>query len=281
MAGVVTVALVLVLPGVASAHSGGLDSNGGHYCREAGYASGSCSPLDSYHCHQAGCVDYDGGSGGGDGGGDAGGDREPSWDAYIPAPPGVTGDTMRARRMLGLLPLAVESGAASYDRSYFPHWADINGDGCDTRQAVLISESRVKVDREANCTVNSGRWRSIYDGRVWTRPGDVDIDHVVALSEAWASGARHWSRELRRQYANDLRFRNSLMAVTDNVNQSKGGQDPAEWLPAEARCWYAITWVQVKYRWRLKANPREVEVLQRIMRGDCGDRGVAVPRRIG
>ena len=270
----------VVAPGAASAHSGGLDSNGGHYCRDAGYDAGTCSPLNSYHCHQSGCVDYDGatGNGGGDSSGDGGGGGS-TWDVYLPAPSGVTGDKMRARRLLGLLPRANEARGGSYDRSRFPHWGDLNGDGCDTRQAVLISESRVAVDREGNCSVNAGRWMSLYDGRVWTRPGDVDIDHVVALKEAWVSGAYAWSRADRRRFANDLTFRQSLRAVTDNVNQSKGDRDPAEWLPSQARCLYAINWVQVKYRWRLKANYLELQALGRIIRGDCGDRAVPVPRR--
>lgn len=202
-----------------------------------------------------------------------------TWETYEPAPSGVTGDKIRARRLLGRLRQSRERGGARYDRAKFPHWKDLNGDGCDTRQAVLISESRVKVDREANCAVNAGKWRSMYDGRTWTNPSDVDIDHVVALKEAWESGARDWSRSKRKQYANDLRFRHSLRAVTDNVNQSKGAQDPAEWLPAQRRCTYAINWVQVKYRWRLKANGNEVDALQRIIRGNCGDRRVAVPKR--
>lgn len=277
------VLLLLVLPDVAAAHSGGLDSNGGHYCREAGYESGACAPLNSYQCHQPGCVDYDGSTGNGGGGGDDGdgGGGGSAWETYEPAPSGVTGEKMRARRMLGLLRQAREPGGDAYERSKFPHWADLNGDGCNTRQAVLISESRVKVDRLANCDVIAGRWKSVYDGRVWNDPSDVDIDHVVALREAWVSGARDWSRGRRREYANDLRFRGSLRAVTDNVNQSKGAQDPGDWLPEESRCTYAVNWVQVKYRWRLQANGDELDALDRIIRGDCADRRVAVPKRPG
>jgi uncharacterized protein DUF1524 len=59
----------------------------------------------------------------------------------------------------------------------------------------------------------------------------VDIDHLVPLAEAWDSGARTWSSGHRRSFANDVGDSRSLVAVTDNVNQSKGDQDPAEWLP--------------------------------------------------
>lgn len=273
-----TVAMA-VPAGTAGAHSGGLDANGGHYCREAGYESGSCSPLNSYHCHESGCTDYDGetGSGGSDsggGGGDGSGD-----DVYEPAKSANSGNTMPARRMFRGLVQARERRAQSYDRDEFPHWGDANGDGCDTRQAVLISESRIRALRTGDCTVTAGSWVSMYDGGTWTDPSDVDIDHVVALAEAWRSGAYGWTRQTRRRFANDLAFRPSLRAVTDNVNQSKGARDPSEWLPARARCAYAISWVQVKYRWRLRVNGPERRTLSGLLDGACGDRMVVVPWR--
>lgn len=267
VAALLAIGLAVSLADTAGAHSGGTDSSGGHYCREAGYEAGTCSPLGSYHTH-------DGGGGGGDSTA-----PEPDPDVYVPAKSANSGDKMLARRMLTKIGKSQERGGNSYDRAKFKHWTDANRDGCDTRQAVLISESRVHASRTANCTVTSGRWVSMYDGRRWSDPADVDIDHVVALKEAWVSGARFWSRSTRRKYANDLAWKHSLRAVTDNVNQSKGDRDPAEWLPARARCTYAINWVQVKYRWRLKANPAERSAVAAIFATDCGSRRIAVPRR--
>lgn len=264
---VVLALAVIGLPGSAAAHSGGLDSDGGHYCGEAGYEAGTCSPLGSYHCHQSPCGD---------------GESEPDHDhvdVYEPARSASSGTTMRARRMLIKIASKRERRGGSYDRSRFGGWTDANADGCDTRQAVLISESRVRASRKADCTVTGGRWFSVYDGRSWTNPSDVDIDHVVALREAWVSGAYGWSRSTRRRFANDLRFQPSLRAVTDNVNQSKGDRDPAEWLPTRAQCRYAINWVQVKFRWRLTANQSERSALGSILSGDCGHRRVDVPLR--
>lgn len=186
---------------------------------------------------------------------------------------------MRARTMFNRLVVRREARAGSYLRSRFPHWIDGNGDGCDTRQAVLISESRIRASRTSSCTVLTGRWVSGYDGARWTNPSDVDIDHLVALKEAWVSGAHSWSRKARKRFANDLRFRPALQAVTDNVNQSKSDRDPAEWLPGRARCKYAINWVQVKHRWRLKVDPLEHNTLQRLLSGKCGSRVIAVPKR--
>jgi len=97
---------------------------------------------------------------------------------------------------------------------------------------VLIAESRVTPTyTSSHCTVAKGKWYSYYDGATWTNPADVDIDHLVALAEAWGSGARLWSVTNRTRYANDLGFAASLVAVTDNVNMSKSAKDPAEWLP--------------------------------------------------
>lgn len=255
------------LPTLAGAHSGGLDSNGGHYCQEAGYEAGTCSPLGSYHCHQSPCADS---------GSDGDHDHE---HAFVGAKSADSGATMRARRMLRRLGRSRERRPDWYDRDKFPHWNDANGDGCDTRQAVLISESRVRALREHDCTVTTGKWRSHYDGEIWRNPSNVDIDHVVALREAWVSGAYDWTRGTRRRFANDLRWKHALRAVTDNVNQSKSDRDPAEWMPQQARCRYAINWVQMKHRWRLKTNAAERRALLRILEGDCGSRKVAVPLR--
>lgn len=254
--------------GVAGAHSGGTDSSGGHYCREAGYESGSCGPLNSYHSH----------SGGSTSGGSTAA-PPPAVAVYKAAPSANSGRRMRARAMFNNLGIRREVKAGSYARAKFPHWTDGNGDGCDTREAVLISESRVRATRTAPCTVTAGRWVSAYDGAWWSDPSDVDIDHLVALKEAWVSGAHGWSKGNRRAFANDLRFRPALQAVTDNVNQSKSDRDPAEWLPSRARCKYAVNWVQVKHRWRLKLDRAEHAALQRLLSGDCGSRLIDVPKR--
>ena len=90
-------------------------------------------------------------------------------------------------------------------------------------------------------------------------PADVDIDHVVALKEAWDSGAWSWTSARRRAFANDLDDPRSLIAVTDNVNASKGDMDPAQWMPprADAHCQYLFDWVAVKVRWGLAVDLAE------------------------
>ncbi len=67
--------------------------------------------------------------------------------------------------------------------------------------------------------------------------------------------------------------------MTDNLNSAKQDRDPAQWLPSRARCTYAITWVQVKYRWWLKINAAEKTKLASVLSGKCGKRTVTIPKR--
>ncbi|MFG1678288.1 HNH endonuclease family protein [Micromonospora sp. NPDC049282] len=150
-----------------------------------------------------------------------------------------------------------------YSRDLFPHWIDADGDGCNTRNEVLYAEATTKPTISGTCTLSGGRWYSYYDNATWTATGDVDIDHMVPLAEAWDSGARTWSTSRRQAYANDLGDARALAAVTDNVNQAKGDQDPGTWLPpyASARCRYVGEWVAVKIRWRLTVDSAEKSAL--------------------
>jgi hypothetical protein len=200
----------------------------------------------------------------------------------LAAEPASATTTMTARSILFKLAVKAESGNSTYSRTYFRHWIDANGDCQNTRAEVLIAESKVTPTyTSSHCTVAKGKWFSYYDGATWTNPADVDIDHLVALAEAWGSGARLWSVTNRTRYANDLGFSASLVAITDNVNQSKSAKDPAEWLPPRtaARCTYAIQWVQVKYRWRLSIDAAERTRLSSLLSGSCGSRITTVPAR--
>lgn len=85
----------------------------------------------------------------------------------------------------------------------------------------------------------------------------------MPLAEAWDSGARNWNTDTRQRYANDLGDPRTLMAVTDNVNQSKGDRDPAQWMPANGKCNYVRQWAAVKTRWRLTVSPNEKTTLTR------------------
>ena len=168
------------------------------------------------------------------------------------------------RKAIKALPVKAET-PKGYQRDAFVHWIDADSDGQDTRAEVLIQESKTTVTLSGG-TVVRGKWVSYYDARTWRRASDVDIDHVVALKEAWDSGARRWNTDTRRRFANDLGDRRSLVAVTDNVNQAKSDRDPAQWLPRKAaQCRYVKEWVAVKHRWKLAVDKAERRALLKVV----------------
>jgi hypothetical protein len=178
--------------------------------------------------------------------------------------------TVPATRLLPQLTVAAPK-LTGYSRDLFRLWTDADGNGCDTRKEVLISEARVKPTVLAGCRLSGGRWWSAYDDLFITDSGSLDIDHFVPLSEAWQSGAWRWSAATREAYANDLGYPLSLIAVTATTNRQKSDMDPAEWLPpfVAYRCTYVSTWIAIKWRWRLAIDPAEQAALRLGLVG-CG-----------
>ena len=161
----------------------------------------------------------------------------------------------------------------AYDRDAFGEaWADVDGNGCNQRDDVLLRDAEpgtAETARQGACNhdVLAGTWVDPYTGTrlVMTDMKDpaqaqaVQIDHVVPLAEAWRSGASAWSDARRERYANDLGV---LVASDGAVNQSKGDDDPAAWLPKqELQCDYALTWVAVKDAWSLAVDDSEASAL--------------------
>jgi hypothetical protein len=165
-----------------------------------------------------------------------------------------------------------------YRRSLFTHWSDLDGNGCDTREEVLKrdSTSRPQVD-PYRCYVVAGDWYSVYDGAKLNDRGDVDIDHVVALKEAWDSGAWAWSESQRKAYANDLTDRRTLVAVRDRVNASKSDKDPSNWMPPLRSYWcpYLGDWISVKARWGLSMDQSEFGRIKNLLNSDCSGLTIA------
>ncbi|MFE9690682.1 HNH endonuclease family protein [Micromonospora sp. NPDC005806] len=178
-------------------------------------------------------------------------------------PPGIPSKAT-AQSQLNALTVAAQGSTSGYSRDLFPHWITISG-SCDTRETVLKRDG-TSVVVNSSCAATSGRWYSPYDGATWTAASDVDIDHVVPLAEAWRSGASSWTTSRRQSFANDL-TRPQLIAVTDNVNQSKGDQDPSTWQPplSSYRCTYSKMWITVKYSWGLKLQSSEKSALQGML----------------
>ncbi|GAA4381555.1 HNH endonuclease family protein [Nocardioides caricicola] len=190
-----------------------------------------------------------------------------------PVPATAQSDTVQLRLRAAVRQLDVAAERPDgYDRDEFKHWVDADDDCQDTRDEVLAAESRVAVTA---CDVTEGEWFSYYDHLTWTRSSDVDIDHMVPLKEAWDSGAHAWDDATRERYANDLGDRRSLVAVTDNENQSKSDRDPAEWLPDFEVCRYVAEWTAVKTRWDLTVDRTEKTTLRQLAR-DCPNRRLTV-----
>ena len=175
--------------------------------------------------------------------------------------------SLRLREAIRRLELRGET-RAGYDRDKFADWVDADGDCLDTRDEVLRAESTTATTG-GDCDVTGGRWVSYYDNAVWGSDDDVDIDHLVALAEAWDSGAKRWTPRTRDNYANDLGDGRTLLAVTDNVNQSKGDQDVAEWLPPRrsVHCRYVKDWLTAKIRWGLSQDSAERDALEDVVAG--------------
>ncbi|GAA0468578.1 hypothetical protein Ade02nite_79520 [Paractinoplanes deccanensis] len=182
-------------------------------------------------------------------------------------PPNIPSATT-AQSQLNALTVAAQGSTSGYSRDLFPHWITISG-ACNTRETVLKRDGSNVVTSSA-CAATSGSWYSPYDGATWTAAADVDIDHVVPLAEAWRSGASSWTTAKRQSFANDL-TRPQLIAVTDNVNQSKGDQDPSTWQPSRTayRCTYARMWIGVKYSWDLTLQSAEKTALQNMLDSYC------------
>jgi hypothetical protein len=154
--------------------------------------------------------------------------------------------------------------------------------GCDTRNDILrrdLTAVQVKVGTNG-CLVLNGTLEDPYSARTiafvrgTATSDDVQIDHVVALSDAWRSGAQLLTAEQRQDLANDPL---NLLAVSGPLNQAKGDSDAASWLPPNVafRCPYVITQIQVKTRYALWVGSAEHDAMARVLTA-CGD-AVQVP----
>ncbi|KAJ5150337.1 uncharacterized protein N7482_010795 [Penicillium canariense] len=194
-----------------------------------------------------------------------------------PSPPGVP-SASTARSELAALTVAPQGSQDGYSRAEFPHWITQSG-SCDTRDVVLKRDGTNVVQSASGCTTTSGTWVSPYDGATWTASSDVDIDHLVPLSNAWKSGASAWTTADRQAFANDLTHP-QLLAVTDNVNESKGDKGPEEWKPPLGKrtgrgfsgypivsyyCTYAEMWVKVKSVYSLTITSEEKSALSDML----------------
>ncbi|MEU5875051.1 HNH endonuclease family protein [Glycomyces sp. NPDC047369] len=175
-------------------------------------------------------------------------------------PPGIP-SLSTAQSELNALTVASESHGDSYDRDLFPHWSSV-GDGCTARQYVLKRDGS-NVETGSDCQPDSGSWQSDFDNQWTSTVSNATVDHVVALSEAWASGAWAWTTAEREDFANDISSP-QLWIATTSANSSKSDYDPAEWMPTNSsvRCDYVKAWTHVKYLYDLTIDSAEKSAIQ-------------------
>ncbi|AGF71101.1 hypothetical protein A605_00425 [Corynebacterium halotolerans YIM 70093 = DSM 44683] len=169
-----------------------------------------------------------------------------------------------------------------YDRDMFgPAWADTDHNGCDTRNDILARDLESETFRPGtqDCVVLTGvlddpfTATEIHFQRGQDTSTEVQIDHVVALSDAWQKGAQQLDETTRTEFANDPL---NLLAVDGPANAQKGDGDAATWLPANRsfRCDYVSRQIAVKARYDLWVTSAEKDAMATVL-SDCP--GQALP----
>ncbi len=178
---------------------------------------------------------------------------------------GVAVDALRTLSVKGRAP------KTGYARTQFGDgWAVENG--CDTRN-IILRRDLTNPTVDSACKVTSGLLHDPYTGadiqftRGATTSAAVQIDHVVALSDAWQKGAQQLTSQQRMALANDPL---ELLAVDGKANQAKSDGDAATWLPPNKafRCQYVARQVAVKAKYSLWVTQAEKDAIERVL-SDC------------
>ncbi|MDQ1129988.1 HNH endonuclease family protein [Microbacterium sp. SORGH_AS_0888] len=171
---------------------------------------------------------------------------------------------------LGALEIKGRAPQTGYERAEFgERWRDLDRNGCDTRNDILARDLS-DVVRSGSCTVASGTLHDPYTGadiafvRGQGTSDRVQIDHVVALSDAWQTGAQRLTPARRAEFANDPL---NLLAVSGAANGQKRDGDAATWLPADKgfRCAYVARQIAVKTTYLLWVTPAEHDAMARVL----------------
>lgn len=174
--------------------------------------------------------------------------------AGFPTTPGPS-----VAELLAALPTDGPAPTTGYDRDLFPHWSDLDGNGCDQRDDTLERDMTGGEYGPDGC-IDAVVITDPYSGARIDGRTNIDIDHVVPLSWAWRNGAAHWTTDQRERFANDSI---GLLAVDDGLNAGKGDSPPSQWLPPDPAAWcdYGRRWVVMLDRYQLPATPTEAPVL--------------------
>lgn len=194
-----------------------------------------------------------------------------STDATATAP-GTSSD-QAALALLATLPVKPLDPLTGYGRTakFGEAWIDVDHNGCDTRDDILKRDLKKTVFRAGTkgCIVTAGVLADPYTGTSITYKrgaSKVDIDHSVALSDAWQKGAQQWTADKRRDFANDPL---NLLAVDASTNRRKSDGDTATWLPPNSafRCSYVARQVAVKKKYGLWVTAAERDAMRKVLGG--------------
>ena len=174
-----------------------------------------------------------------------------------------------ALTVLNSLEVKGRAAKTGYARSQFPHWSDPDRNGCDARNDTLkrdLTQISFKSGTR-DCKVLTGQLLDPFSGKVITfssTKSNIDIDHVVALSNAWQTGAAYFDKTKRQQIANDPL---NLLAVDFSLNRQKGDGDAATWLPPlkSYRCDYVGRQIAVKAKYGLWVTQPEKGAIIKLL----------------
>lgn len=187
---------------------------------------------------------------------------------------GISINVVEARLTLGRIPTKGRAPKTGYSRDKFGQkWADIDKNGCDQRNDVLGRDLSMVVRKPgSDCVVQSGILADLYTGHMIAfergreTSSAVQIDHVVALSDAWQKGAQQLPEKTRERLANDP---DNLIAVDGPTNRKKSDGDAATWLPPDRSSWcdYAARQIMIKDRYGVWVTAPERAALERVLDG--------------
>ncbi|MEU0517462.1 HNH endonuclease family protein [Streptosporangium sp. NPDC006007] len=189
-------------------------------------------------------------------------------------PPAEKGrSSAEALTELGKLPVKGRAPMTGFDRTRFgPAWSDVDHNGCDTRNDILKRDLKAETFKSGthDCIVLTGILDDPYSGKTITfergqkTSSAVQIDHVVALADAWQKGAQRLPEDRRKELANDPL---NLLAVDGPLNSQKGAGDAATWLPPRRayRCSYVSRQIQVKVKYDLWVTSAEKDAMQTVL----------------
>lgn len=179
-------------------------------------------------------------------------------------------DSLLAKDVLENLAVKEKDAQHKYYRKlFYDNWGE-TASGCNTREAILTRDLTNIRYKNGSCKVETGTLLDPYTGKTIqfvrgeSTSGAVQIDHVVALSNAWATGAFNLSPDERYEISQDPL---NLLAVDGPANQEKSDQAADTWLPSNEtfRCQYVARQISVKYKYHLWVTPAEKLAMQKVL----------------